>query len=284
MAVYREYDQAGLDAQYNNRAAVAEAPQFIARWEADSEAVRQAGGPPAELAYGDHPRHTLDVFAGPGVTAPTLVFIHGGYWHMLAKTAYHFPAPAITGAGINYVALEYPLAPEVTIGDIVASVRQGIAWLWRNGSDHGLDPDRLYVSGHSAGGHLTAMAMASDWAGVGPGLPDDLLKAGLAISGLFDMEPIRLSYLNKELSIAEADVAGLSPMNNLAPRRLDVVVGGAESDEYLRQAREYHQAWAAAGGTGRLVATGDDNHFSVIDGLDDPKSELFGLIKDMCGP
>ena len=124
MAVYREYDQAGLDAQYNNRAAVADAPQFIARWEADSEAVRQAGGPPAELAYGDHPRHTLDVFAGPGVTAPTLVFIHGGYWHMLEKTAYHFPAPAITGAGINYVALEYPLAPEVTIGDIVASVRR----------------------------------------------------------------------------------------------------------------------------------------------------------------
>lgn len=282
MAVYRNYDQAALDAQYNNRARVPAAADYIERWTALSQRARAAGPAELDVAYGAHPRHRLDIFPVDRVGAPTLVFIHGGYWHMLDKSGYSYPAPAFAAAGIHYVAIGYPLAPEVPIAGIVASVRDGLAWLWRHGAAHGLDPDRLYLAGHSAGGHLTAMAMATDWTALDDGLPDDLAKGGCAISGLYDLEPIRLSYLNENLKIAAGEVAAISPITQAAARRLEVVVGGAESEEYLRQAEAFHAVWRGAGGSGgRHVIDGAD-HFSIVDSLADPASELFAVVAGLC--
>ena len=282
MTIYRTYDQAELDAQYNNGARVAEAPQFRERWAADSATVRDSVAATLNVSYGDHPRQVMDVFAGAGSGAPTLVFIHGGYWHMSDNSFYHYPAPALHDAGINYVTIDYPLAPEVRVGDIVASVRQGLAHLWRRGSEYGIDPNRLTVSGHSAGGHLTAMVMATDWSSVGDGLPGDLAKAGIAISGLYELEPIRLCYLNDILALTSEDVSTLSPVENLAPRTLHVTVGGNESEEYLRQMADFHAAWTAAGGTGSQLICDGDNHFSVIDGLAQSDHPLFALIEEAC--
>ena len=283
MAIYLDYDQAALDAQYNNGARVADSPSFRERWRTTSAAARDAGPARIGVSYGEHPRQVMDIFAGAGKDAPTLVFIHGGYWHMMVDvSSYSYPAPVFNAAGMNYVALQYRLVPEVKIADIVADIRDGLAFLWRGANGYGLDPARLTIAGHSAGGHLTALAMATDWQALGSDLPDDLVKGGTAISGLYDLEPIRLSYLNEVLGLEVGDVASLSPMNHLAPRALNAVVGGEESDEFLRQTAEFHAAWTGGGGTGAHVITQGDNHFSIIDGLAHPDSALFQAIQTMC--
>ncbi len=282
MAIYRNYDQAELDAQYDNGKRVPESAAYPAEVAAESAAARDAVVGEIGVVYGAHPRQMMDIFAGPGRGAPTLILIHGGYWQRMDVSSYSFPAPTFNEAGINYVALEYRLAPEVKIGDIVNDICDGLAWLWRNGGDHGIDVSRLFVAGHSAGGHLAAMAMAVDWPALGADLPSDLIRGGCAMSGLYDLEPIRLSYLNEVLAINAGDVAPLSPINNLAPRRLDVAVGGEESEEYLRQTSEFHAAWINAGGTGRKLITAGQNHFSISRGLADADGELFQMIEGMC--
>lgn len=282
MAIYRDYDQAGLDAQYDNGKRVPESAAYPREVAVESAAARAAVACETGVAYGAHPRQVMDFFAGPGRSAPTLVFIHGGYWQRMDVSSYSFPAPAFNGAGINFVALEYRLAPEVKIDDIVADVLDGLAWLWRNGGAHGIDVERLFVAGHSAGGHLAALAMAADWPSRDADLPEDLLKGGCAMSGLYDLEPIRLSYLNEVLAIGADEVAALSPVNHLAPRLLHVAVGGEESEEYLRQTSEFNAAWTGAGGTGSRMVTSGENHFTISKGLADPNSDLFQLIDRMC--
>jgi arylformamidase len=282
VAVWQDYDQAALDAQYNNGARVPNAPEYAQKWAAQSAEARSALSPELGVTYDDHARQIMDIFAAPGAGAPTLVFIHGGYWQRMDISHYSYPAPAINAAGINYIALEYRLAPEVGIGDIVDDVRNGLAWINRNGADHGIDPARLYVAGHSAGGHLTAMAMETDWPALGAELPSDLVKGGCAISGLYDLEPIRLSFLNEVLNIAPDDVAGLSPASHPASRLLHVAVGGDESPEFVRQTSDFYDVWTSAGGTGAELVLPGDNHFSIGDRLTEPEGELFKLIADMC--
>jgi len=277
VTVFRDYDQAGLDAQYNNRAAVPDHPIYLERWARESAQARETLPCHLDLAYGTGAREWLDVFpAGHGKAAPALVFIHGGYWKALDKSDFSYPATTLVEAGIAYVALGYPLAPAAGMDEIVASVRRALAWLWREGSGHGVDPARLVVSGHSAGGHLTAMMLATDWAAVADDLPADLVKGGLSISGLYDLEPVRLSYHNVELRLDAQAVRRNSPLRHLpvAAAPLALVVGAKETDEFRRQQQEFLAAWRARGLEGSGAEFPGRNHFSIIDGLSDPASPL----------
>jgi arylformamidase len=274
MTIYREYGQAALDAQYNCRAMVPEHPRHIERWAQESAAVR-AVRPDArlDLAYGPGERERLDFFpAGPG--APLHVFIHGGYWRALDKANFSYPAPAFASAGIAYAAIGYPLAPRATVDDIVASIRRAVGWLIGHAGELGVDPAGISLSGHSAGGHLTAMALAD------PALPHGAVRGAVPISGLYDLEPIRLSYLNGELGLDAAATRRNSPIHAAPAVQCPILlaVGGRESPEFHRQQASFADAWRGqCAGMETMISDGDD-HFSIVGHLGDSGSALFRAV------
>ena len=268
--LYRDYDQAGLDAQYNMRERVPDFAQFVARWGDESAAVRHRPGARLDLAYGALPAERLDLFPCGRPGAPLHVFIHGGYWQAMDKEHFAFVANGLHPHGFDVAVLEYTLAPAMTVAGIVAQCRAAVTWLWAHAGEHGYDADNITVSGHSAGGHLTAMLLLTDWPGHARGLPADLVKGGLAISGLYDLEPIRLSYLNQALGLDAAAARAASPLHGLdsaAPPPLLVAVGGDESEEFLRQQAVFIDAWQAQGFVGAALAMPGSNHFSIVDAL-----------------
>ena len=178
--LYRGMDRAQLDAAYNNSAAVPERDAIVADWAARSARVRREYAGRLDLAYGETPRERLDLFLAADPRAPTLAFIHGGYWQMNDKESFAFFADGLLPLGINLAVIEYTLAPASRLDRIVAEVRRAGRWLAEHLADYGADPSRLYVAGHSAGGHLTAMSIP---------LPE--VRGAIAISGIYDLEPIR---------------------------------------------------------------------------------------------
>lgn len=286
MAVYRDYDQAALDAQYNNRALVPDFQDYLDRWNAKSAAVRRTLPCHLDLAYGPGERQCLDIFPTADQPAPALVFIHGGYWQALDKAAFSYPAPAVVGSDVAYVALSYPLTPAAGMDEIVASIREALAWLWRHGADYGIDPGDIHVAGHSAGGHLAAMAMQTDWPAFAADLPAELVQSGMPISGLYDLDPIRRAYLNEVLGLDAESARRNSPIHDPAPAQgaMFLAVGEDESDEFRRQQAVYFDAWSGRGGDGVAVELPDRNHFSMVDGLDDPDDTLFRAILAMIFP
>jgi arylformamidase len=187
--LYRGMDRAQLDAAYNNSAAVPERAAIVAGWAARSAGVRREYAGRLDLAYGETPCERLDLFLAADPDAPTLAFIHGGYWQIsdLVKESFAFFAEGLLPLGINLAVIEYTLAPMARLERIVAEVRRSVRWLAEHLAEYGADPRRLYVAGHSAGGHLTAMTM-----------PLSEVRGGIAISGIYDLEPIRLNYLNEK--------------------------------------------------------------------------------------
>lgn len=276
-SVYLDYDQAALDAQYNLRAAVPDHPEDFARWAAASDAARRDPAARLDVAYGDGAMERLDVFPAPvSAPAPILVFFHGGYWRALDKADFSFPAPAFGDAGIVYASVNYSLAPAADMDRIVRQCRRAVAWLWRNAGTFGGDPARLYVAGHSAGGHLTGMLLTGGWQAAA-GLPEDAVKGGVAVSGVFDLEPVRLTYLNADLSLDPASVRRNSPIHHLpAPGRpLVLAVGDLETAEFRRQQAAYADACRAAGIACEVVSMPGRHHFDVVDGLGEGGSPLF---------
>lgn len=266
MIIYKSYDQEALDSQYNNRSRVANATQLLEQSERDSEALRERVQFQADVPYGLHPREILDIFPASRPGAPVHAFIHGGYWRSLEKRFCHFIADGFIHHNVTYVAVNYPLAPQVTMDALVASCRQAIAWLYPNIAGYNGDPDQIYISGHSAGGHLAAMLMATDWPALATNLPANLIKGGCALSGLFNLTPIRLSYLNRDLRLDEAMAHRNSPqfLAPASPSPLIVAVGGAESDEFLAQSQDLVEAWSPQMPITHLVVP-EANHFSILD-------------------
>ena len=212
--LYRGMDRTQLDAAYNNTAAVPERDAIIADWTARSATVRREHGGHLDLRYGESPRERLDLFLAANPKAPTLAFIHGGYWQMNDKENFAFFAEGLLPLGINLAVVEYTLAPAARLDRIVAEVRRAGPMARRASRGLRGRPGRLYISGHSAGGHLTASTMT---------LPE--VRGGLAISGIYDLEPIRLNYLNEKLGLDEAEAdatpaAALSADGRRIGRRL----------------------------------------------------------------
>ncbi len=276
-----------LDAMYNNRELVPEHAEIFARWAADSARVRARLPCVLDIAYGDGPAETLDLFlpspdCSDASGAPVLFFIHGGWWRAFDKADHSFIAPAYTEQGSLVVVPNYALCPTVGIADIALQMARALAWTWRHAAEHGGDPRRLVVAGHSAGGHLAAMLLCAEWPIVGPDLPRGLVRTALSVSGVFDLEPIRhVSFLQPDLKLTPADVQRLSPARFPAPGgRLYAVAGAQESSEFLRHNRLIRRRWGADRVPICAALTGR-NHFTVIDQLAEPGSKLHRLTSDL---
>lgn len=258
-----------LEAEYNNRAAVPDHPAVMARWKAEAEAAR-AANPPTALPYGPGEREVMDLFeAGPN--APIAIFIHGGYWQALDRSWFSWIAPAFLKHGISLAIPSYDLTPHVRLGRIVTQMRTAADLIRaRTGK-------RPVVFGHSAGGHLSACMLSEARA-----------SAAVAISGLFDLEPLIPTSLNKALDLDAREAAALSPIHWPVPNGstpggtvLDCVVGAAETAEFVRQSRDMADLWGSKGVETRFEALAGLNHFTVLDPLADPESALIRRIVEL---
>jgi arylformamidase len=279
MSVYRNFNQDELDKQYNVRAGIPGFQDIFHRWAKVSEAFRGAHSVKQDLAYGPGEKQTLDFFPAATKGRPLLVFIHGGYWQSLDKSDFSYIAAPYLRRDINVAVVNYRLAPDVGMTEIVRDNRQAVAWLYRNACDLGdFDADKIFVSGHSAGGHLTAILAGTDWAEFG--VPSDILKGGCAISGLYDLEPIRLCYLNKVVQLTSADVVAFSPVLHLPKVRLPMIltVGGDESAEYHRLQAEYQSMLEANGFDVGIVEQRGGHHFDAVDLLGDGDGPLAAAV------
>ncbi|TSA13215.1 MAG: alpha/beta hydrolase [Betaproteobacteria bacterium] len=270
------------DRQYNARAMIPDHAQIFERWKTRSQAARAGLPCRLDIAYGASAAEKLDIFPAEGKSEALLVFIHGGYWRSLDKSDFSYLAPAFNRRGVTLAIPNYGLCPKVGIEDIVKQNLLAIAWLWHYGARYGVNPGRLYLAGHSAGGHLTAMMLAARWNTYMPQLPYNLLKGGLAISGIYDLEPlVRAPFVNVDLKLDQALARRLSPVSippaTTAP--LYTAVGGKESDEFKRQNALIARAWryAFAGD----IPMPDCNHLSVIEELANPGSPLFKVAMAM---
>ena len=236
-----------------------------------------------DVAYGEAgPRQTLDIFTPETTGAPVLIFIHGGYWFFNSKDPRRFPAKEFVPRGIAWVPINYRLVPTVTMAEIVADVRNAVAWVYQHAADYGCDPERIYVSGNSAGGHLTAELLSDDW----PhryGLPADVVTGACAISGLYDLEPLLECEPNEKLQLDLDSVKRYSPIYHLSAQPTPAIIacGGNESAEFRRQTRSYAEQRELAGYPVTHMEVAGHDHFSIIGELANPESPLFRAIIEM---
>lgn len=260
------------EVEYNNRARVPENPALMAGWAADAAAYREQRAP-RRIVYGPGARHTIDLFAGDS-KGPIVVFIHGGYWQALDGSSFSHCARGLNAHGVDVAIPSYDLCPQVSVDDIIGQMRAATRELARLGRP-------LVMSGHSAGGHLSACMLATDWTAVDPLLPKDLITAVYAISGLFDLVPLVETSINKALGLDQDTAKAASPLfwKPTAHGSLDAVVGGAESAEYFRQSRTIVDAWGAAGVTTAFGTVAGANHFTAIAPLADSDSTMVKRLK-----
>lgn len=281
-AVYRDYDRAGLDAQYNNRARFPDYKEHFANWALWSGKTRATLPGRLDVAFGESAAERLDIFPAEQAGAPIYVFIHGGYWYSLDKSDYSYVAEGMRPHGVTTVVINHGLAPAHDMDTIVAHNRRALAWLWRNAAAFGADRERIYVCGHSAGGHLGLMLLATDWRDYGADLPAGIVKGACAIGGIFDLEPIRLCYLNDRLHM-DAEVARRnSPLSVSYPRAaaLLLVIAIDESEEFHRQTAAMEAAWRARGWPVESTIPPGLDHFSVVNDLMLPDCPLVRLQLD----
>ncbi|MEO0357921.1 MAG: alpha/beta hydrolase [Pseudomonadota bacterium] len=279
LTFHHQFSREDIDAQYDLRAG---RPDYdvtvIPGWMEDSAKARTDLDCQIDLRYGAGPKQKLDVFTCGDPGAPTLFYIHGGYWQRGDKSVYSFLAVPFVAAGANVVVVGYDLCPTVSITQISAELREAVAFAWRNASQLGLNADRFTVMGHSAGGHLTQMMMATDWPSHSDDLPADLIKAGIPVSPLSYLEPVRLSVLNDGLRMDAAEADAQSPITHHPPVTSApqlVVVGGRETDEFKRQSQMYVDAFATAERTVDMYVVPDVDHFDELNVLADPSSPFF---------
>jgi arylformamidase len=283
MYVYKQYDQESLDTQYNNRLHVPDYADYLNRWELLSRQTEQKLPVVKDIPYGNAKRERLDIYPSLQRQSKTLIFIHGGYWQMLDKSMFHFIANGFHSYGVTTVLLTYPLAPEVAIGQIVLSCRKAMKWLHSNLSAFNGDPHQMYVAGHSAGGHLAAMLMATDSQLFEPALSANMLKGICTVSGLFNLVPIHLSYINNVLKMDIETAKCNSPLrlepSNSCP--LVVAVGEAETAEFKDQSKELYTCWKNKAADNQLLEVPGQNHYSIAESIIDPQSSLHQALRQL---
>jgi arylformamidase len=283
--VYRGFPQRDLDAEYDLETAVGHDAHTACRNVAMAESirVRAALKPETDIAYGPTPGQRLDVFAAKKPGAPVAVYIHGGYWKGGSKESCLWFAETFAGAGAAFLSVEYDRAPDVGVAEIVRQCRAAIAWACEHAAEFNGDPANIHVMGHSAGGHLTAMVAAADWQAE-HGI-DDPVRSIAVTSGIYDLEPIRLSLINEWAKLDKDAVAAMSPIHNLPARPRPAVVGwGAEeTSEFVRQSRDLAVALQARGWPCRSFAVEGCHHFNVARALTDASHPMTRAVLENMG-
>ncbi|WP_439497357.1 alpha/beta hydrolase [Bosea sp. (in: a-proteobacteria)] len=266
--------------EYNNRARVPEHPGIIAGWQADAAAYRTSSLNQLGLSYGPSERQYYDLFKPDSIRGNAVVlFIHGGYWQALDPSFFSHMARGLNGRGLPVAVVGYDLCPQVEVGHIVWELQQAAAEIWRSFNLP------VVAAGHSAGGQLAACLLATDWKNVDSDLPDQLVPAAYGISGLYNLKPLTETSLNQALKLDLAGAERESPLFWPAPSRLsmDAVVGGGESEEYLKQSRRLTDVWGLEGVRTRYEEIAGANHFTVIAGLADPDSAMTTRLAELAG-
>jgi arylformamidase len=269
-AIWRGMDRAALDAGYNNRAAVPDTGRYFTDWAERSAETRATRPHRSNVRFGPNLAETIDVFDAANHNAPFLLFVHGGYWRSLDKSEFSFVAEGPMSHGFAVGVMNYTLCPATNVEGIVGEVRRAVAWLAEKEA-----PGRaLYIAGHSAGGHLTVSAM-----------DHPAVRGALAISGVYDLEPIRLSYLNDDVRLSAEEVERVSPIRHLPERSapLLLTVGAEELPELRRQSADYWAAWATRGLTGAMVSMKGENHFSILDDFARPEGLQTRMLAELAG-
>jgi arylformamidase len=275
--VWLDMDQAELDAAYDQSVYAPNLQQVVKRWATNSDGVRERLGGPHRYAYGPGPIEGLDLYRTKRSNAPINIFIHGGEWRLGAAKSSAFPTELFVHAGAHYVVPDFAWVQDVggSLMPIAEQVRRAVAWVHRNAKSFGGDPDRIYVSGHSSGGHLAGVILTTDW----PkdfNLPVDTVKGGLCCSGMFDLKPVRLSARRKYINFTDEMEQALSSQRHLDKLSASVIVahGTLESPEFQRQSRDFAAAARAAGKPVQLLVGDAYNHFEIIETLGNP----YGLL------
>jgi arylformamidase len=281
MTISPEPPTLDLEAEYNNRARVPEHPAIFDMWREEALVYRERNAPTA-LPYGPGSRQTLDLFtpAQPNAGA-TVVFVHGGYWQSLDRNLFSHMAKGLNAHGVSVAVPGYDLCPDVTVAEIVDQLRTACREIARLGRP-------LVVAGHSAGGHIAACLLATDWKSVDESLPDGLVRSAYAISGLFDLEALVSTSINGKLGLDTQSARAMSPalwsLSSKLPLTLDAVVGGAESSEYHRQSRLIVERWGRTNVATRYDEIPGKHHFDIIAPLADPDSAMTARLVELARP
>lgn len=273
--IYREFDQAQLDIEYSARGTVPDYTVFGRMNDAYSEEARQQLDCLLDVSFGEHPDEVIDIFPS-GQKAPVFLYIHGGYWRANSQKQAATMAANFVEHGIAVVPVNYSLAPGASLDTITRQCRAAVAWVWENGEKtFGADPDRIFVGGTSAGGHLTGMILARGWH-ENFGVPKNTVKGALALNGLYDLEPVRLSEPNNWVQLDEEAAYRNSPIHHLPELGCPLVVsyGGSETSEFKRQSNIYAAAWKEQGWPCSLFEVTERNHFNIPHELRDPSTRL----------
>ena len=287
-AVFLDYDQEELDRQYDQGTLVPDREAYSKRNRAESDRIKKTMACEQNIAYGPSDDEVLDVFSVVGGGgAPVQILIHGGAWTRGHKDQFAFPAEIMVPKGIAVVVPGFSLAPTVSLGEMVRQNRAAIAWVHKNIAHYGGDPERLYVTGTSSGGHLSAMMMVTDWEKE-MGLPADLIAGATSLSGIYELEPARLSYRNDYLHLDDDAVARLSPIRHLPQRpnrKIPMVVGHGDGElkEFQRQSREFAIALTERGYPVTDLLLEGCNHFDVVESLSRADSPAIRATFEMMG-
>ena len=274
--LYRQFStQDEIDAQYDLSKVIGDPSAYFEFYASESAAARADLDCLLDIRFGPTIEENLDIFPAQNADAPILFFIHGGYWKRMSSKEFSYVARGLAARGITVIVPNYALCPSVTVPEITRQMRAAVAWAKTTDFKFNGDRNRIYVAGHSAGGHLATQTLCTDWAGT-YGLPADTVKGAYPISGLYDLSPLRYAFVQPALQLSEDIIQRESPLFNIPDRAGPLIaeVGADESDEFRRQSADFVQAWKAAGLQGKYIEQAQTDHFSVIQGFIDPQSGL----------
>lgn len=265
--VWRGLDRAALDRAYDARGTVADYDAEAAAYDRTSAAAIASLERRADIVFDPASGSALDLYPA-GAGAPVFLWVHGGYWRALSKDQNAFVAPALVAAGISVAVIDYTLAPAVTLEEITRQTRAALAFLWHQADSLGIDRERIYIGGSSAGGHLVGMLLAADGWRAQAGLPEDVIRGAVALSGLYDLQPVRLCRVNDWLGLDAARAHALSPLHAIPSRSAEACplitsYGGSETAEFKRQTDDYRAAWQSFGHPATHIPMDACNHFDI---------------------
>ncbi|MDQ3509094.1 MAG: alpha/beta hydrolase [Actinomycetota bacterium] len=286
--LYRNFaTQEELDAEYNLYETVPDVQIYADFYLRESEKLRSERVHETNVPFGPTLDEYVDIYPVPEneSASPVLVYIHGGYWRARRSGEFGFVARGPASKGIATVSVNYSLCPKVKLAEIIRQIRAAVAWTYKNASSFGGDPENIHVAGHSAGGHLAATLLSTEWEEE-YGLPKDIIKSATAISGLFDLTPFPYTFMQPQLQFTWEEVRLYSPLFDIPDEAPPLLLahGSEEPSELARQSRDYLEAWKKSGLTGDLIVLGGKNHYDVIDGFLDAESELCSAMLRMVAP